>query len=518
VEVPGSRREPVAGARRAGRALRDAPVEVTLVLRRRPDVEPFPPVGEFGGDRRRPRPFLTPDEFAVRYGAAEEDLDGVRRFAARQGLTVVGERVGPRLVRLRGPSAAMEAAFQVHLERWVHASGSYRGRTGSVQVPDDLAPSIVAVLGLDNRPQARSHVRRRRQASGGDVSYSPPQVASAYDFPAGTTGVGQTIALVELGGGYASADLTSFFGGLGLAVPSVTAVSVDGATNAPTGSPDGPDAEVELDIEVAGSAAPGAALVAYFAPNTDDGFLDALSSAIHATAPASNVVSVSWGGPESSWTDQARASMDAVLLDAAALGVTVVVASGDQGASDGSSDGLAVDFPASDPNVLGCGGTTLRLNGGVIVSETVWNDLASGEGATGGGVSIDFAEPAYQSDADVPPAPGGGTGRGVPDVAASADPAAGYAVVVDGTAVVLGGTSAAAPLWAALVARINAALGRPLGFLNPLLYPTPVSSTLHDITVGNNDGYAAGPGWSACTGWGSPDGARLLAALRATLG
>jgi kumamolisin len=257
----------------------------------------------------------------------------------------------------------------------------------------------------------------------------------------------------------------------------------------------------------------------YFAPNTDAGFLDAVSSAIHAAAPAPSVVSISWGGPESSWTAQARQALDALFQDAAALGVTVITAAGDGGATDGPATGpLTVDFPSSSPNVLACGGTRLNLYGSGIGSETVWNDLAEGGGATGGGVSQAFPRPTFQSDASVPPAPNGFVGRGVPDVAGDADPGTGYAVLVDGSNTVIGGTSAVAPLWAGLIARINQARNRPLGFANPVLYPAPVSETFNDVTSGTNGGYSAGPGWDPCTGWGSPDGARLLAALIALLG
>jgi kumamolisin len=197
------------------------------------------------------------------------------------------------------------------------------------------------------------------------------------------------------------------------------------------------------------------------------------------------------------------------------MGVTVLAAAGDGGGSDGVAGGpLVVDFPASSPYVLACGGTTLILAGSTISSEVVWNDLATGEGATGGGVSESFRLPAYQTAPPVPPAPNGFSGRGVPDVAGNADPATGYSVSIDGTSAVYGGTSAVAPLWAALIARCNQAEGAPLGFLNPSLYRPPVALTCHDITSGTNEGYSAGPGWDACSGWGSPDGVRLLGALR----
>jgi kumamolisin len=197
------------------------------------------------------------------------------------------------------------------------------------------------------------------------------------------------------------------------------------------------------------------------------------------------------------------------MADAAALGVTVTVAAGDSGSSDGGT-GAHVDFPASSPHALACGGSTLHASpAGAITTETVWNDGTDG-GATGGGVSDSFALPSWQSAAGVPQK-GGKAGRGVPDVAGNADPRTGYQVLVDGSRLVIGGTSAVAPLWAALVCRLAEALGRPLGLLQPVLYS---SAVLHDITTGNNGGYKAGVGWDPCTGLGSPDGVALLAALR----
>jgi len=196
------------------------------------------------------------------------------------------------------------------------------------------------------------------------------------------------------------------------------------------------------------------------------------------------------------------------------MGVTVLASSGDSGSTDGSSDGKpTVDFPASSPYVIGCGGTRLSLSGAKISSEVVWNELSSNEGATGGGVSGFFALPMYQQTAGVPKSPSGFVGRGVPDVAGNADPETGYNVVVDGSATVIGGTSAVAPLWAGLLGRINQSLGKDVGYVNPLLYASGSAATFRDITSGTNGTYSAGPGWDACTGLGSPDGAALLASL-----
>jgi kumamolisin len=195
----------------------------------------------------------------------------------------------------------------------------------------------------------------------------------------------------------------------------------------------------------------------------------------------------------------------------------VCVAAGDNGSSDGQPAGNHVDFPASSPHVLGCGGTRLLadLASGTVTTETVWNDGPSG-GATGGGVSDVFAVPSWQLAAGVP-APGGRAGRGVPDVAGDADPQTGYQVLVRGQRQVVGGTSAVAPLWAALIARLAQAAGRRFGLIQPALYagvaPGAGGAGFRDITAGNNGSYTAGPGWDACTGLGSPDGTALLGRL-----
>jgi kumamolisin len=259
----------------------------------------------------------------------------------------------------------------------------------------------------------------------------------------------------------------------------------------------------------------------YFAPNSEQGFVDAILAAVHDDVRKPSVISISWGAPESDWTDQGLAAMDQAFEAAAALGVTVCCAAGDAGAHDqnpdnGTPDGRAhADFPASSPHVLGCGGTRITVSGGAITSETVWNDDPSSS-ATGGGVSDVFALPSWQTDAGVPPSinPGGHVGRGVPDVAGNASPATGYRVRVDYMTYTIGGTSAVSPLWAGLIALLNQKLPQHVGWLNPLLYgPLVGTGAMRDITSGDNGGYTARPGWDACTGWGVPDGKKLLAAL-----
>ena len=488
---------------------------MTVRVRRGSSPGEFPSDAELGAGRPADRNYLTREDFASKLGARAGDISAISAFASKNGLQIVRTEPARRTVILGGTVKAFNKAFGTELSRYAYQGQTYRGRTGALKIPAELQDVVEGVFGLDNRPQAKPHFRRRVRAAVAEVSFTALTVAEAYNFPAGADGSGQAIAILELGGGYRAQDLSAYFSNLGIAAPAVSAISVDGATNSPTGSADGPDGEVELDIEIAGAIAPAAKIGVYFAPNTDQGFIDALTTAVHDTNLRPSIVSISWGGPESSWTEQARNSLNSACQDAATMGVTVLVASGDNGASDGSTNGtLTVDFPASSPYVIGCGGTKLALNGNSILTEQVWNELTQNEGATGGGVSEVFATPSFQNSAKIPSAPNGFQGRGVPDVAADADPVSGYDVLVDGESTVIGGTSAVAPLWAGLLARINQLVGKPAGYLNPLLYSAKVAATFHDITSGNNDGYSAGPGWDPCTGLGTPNGASLLATLK----
>jgi len=507
-ELKASAKRSLPGAVPAGPVEPGENVQVTVYIRRKAAEPPIPTTAAI-------KPHMSHQQIGETHGADQADIDLIERFAHEYQLTVVSASLAKRRVILQGTAEAMMNAFGTKLECYTlpGTSHQFRGRTGTLSLPAELAGVVTAVLGLDNRPAAKPHFRPR-QAS--PTSFTPPQVAQLYNFPSGLTGKGQTVAIIELGGGYKAADLTAYFQSLGTPVPTVTAVSVDGGSNKPGGQADG---EVLLDIEVIGAIATGANLAVYFAPNTDAGFLDAVTTTIHDTSNKPSIISISWGAPEDSWTQQSQNAMNAALQDAAAVGVTVTVAAGDNGSSDGVTDGkLHVDFPASSPYVLACGGTTLAGSNGKISSEVVWNEIANNEGATGGGVSALFPIPAYQNSAGVPVQPQTNfAGRGVPDVAGDADPSTGYQVRVDGKNQVIGGTSAVAPLWAALVARMNEKLGTPVGFLNPKLYKLS-SSVFHDITSGNNDdsglgNYSAKPGWDPCTGLGTPNGTALLNAL-----
>jgi kumamolisin len=520
--LAGSERVPLEGAREIGPANPNETVDVTIRLRSRAGKKPIVNAAEFTKPIGQ-RTVLSRKEFEQRHGADPESIARVESFAREHKLLVKEKSPGRRTVILTGTVAAMNEAFGVELKEYEHPSGRYRGRTGSVHLPAELHEVVEGVFGLDNRPQAKPHFRRRQgrggvRAAAASLSYTPIQVAALYNFPTGVDGAGECIALIELGGGYKVADLSNYWSQLNLPeTPTVSAVSVGNGSNSPTGDPDGPDGEVMLDIEVSGSIAPAAKIVVYFAENTDAGFLNAITTAVHDSTNNPSVVSISWGGPESSWTQQAMTSMDEAFQSAAAMGVTVCVAAGDDGSTDGVNDGLNhVDFPASSPNVLACGGTELIASGNAITNETVWNELANNEGATGGGVSNVFPLPSWQAGAGVPPSanPSHNVGRGVPDVAGDADPNTGYVTLVDGNPDVIGGTSAVAPLWAGLIALINESIGKPAGFINPLLYQNAsIAADFHDVTSGNNGAYSAGPGWDACTGLGSPIGIQVATAL-----
>src|SRR5271163_2495355 len=470
--LKGSERQPVPGAKSVGKSDPKERLEVTVIVRRRAADDLQKKVKELvkGG-----RSHISRDEFAKTYGAAPADFAAVKKFAEKHGLAVVQEDAARRSVVLSGTVAHFNDAFGVDLQQFEYDGGSYRGRTGAVQLPPELKGIVEGVFGLDNRPQAKPHFRAR--SAHGNVhwkaqssSFDPNQVASLYDYPSGN-GKGECIALIELGGGYRPADLSAYFSQLKIPQPRVSAVSVDHGRNHPTGDANGPDGEVMLDIEVAGAIAPAAHIAVYFAPNTDAGFLDAVTTAIHDTTNKPSVISISWGGPESSWTPQSLTAFDSAFQAAAAVGITVCIASGDNGSSDGAT-GNNVDFPASDPYVLACGGTSVQASSNSITSETVWNDGAQG-GATGGGISSIFPLPPYQEGLNATLTGGGSqalANRGVPDVAGDADEDTGYDVRVDGSDTVIGGTSAVAPLWAGLITRINSANGKSVGYVNPLLY------------------------------------------------
>ncbi|HYP66888.1 MAG TPA: S53 family peptidase [Thiobacillaceae bacterium] len=570
--VPGSEKRAVPNARLIGEVDETQRIEVTVMVRARSSgagvralTKSRAEVMNMGAKLPEQRRYLSREEFAAQRGADPDDIEKVENFALAHKLTVVHASADTRSLRLSGSLGDLIAAFRPRLKQYRSGNRVFRGRTGPISVPHELADIVVGVFGFDDRPVAKPHCRflddsvlrpgkKRSTAKGGKTgsrtgpkaatprnaaggSFTPRQVAGLYNFPAGLDGSGQCIAVIELndfdrrnkitGTGFNPMDLAAYFKSLGLPPPKVTAIGVDGGANMPGPDPNA-DGEVMLDIEVAGAVAPGAQIAVYFAPNTDQGFIDAISSAIHDRIRKPSVISISWGGPEEAWTQQALNAFDQVLQDAAALGVTVCCSAGDDGSSDirdpQQRDGKPhVDFPAASPFALACGGTRLLASATGIAQESVWK---AGDGATGGGVSNFAARPPYQAKAKVPKSPTGKPGRGVPDVAGDADPETGYQIrLVGGKSGVIGGTSAVSPLWAGLMALVNQRLARKAkstaGFINPLLYSLlATAGAFHDIVKGDNDleglgKYKARRGWDPCTGLGTANGSKLLAALGA---
>jgi kumamolisin len=520
--VPGSdRAAPLHGAKSIGKVPPNERFEVTIRVRRQTSLTDISKnISPDNADPKK-RIYLSREDYADKYGSSKQDIAAVEAYARSHGLVVVESSAARRSVFVSGTASDFFKAFGATIEQFEHDGGTYRGRTGELTVPADLAPLIEGIFGIDDRPIAEPHFQRQIpsatfgiQAHAATSSFLPTTLAKLYNFPTGVSGAKQCIGIIELGGGYRKADIDAYFVKLGIKAPVVRTVSVDGGRNQPS-TPESADGEVMLDILIAAAVAPQAIIAVYFAPNTDKGFLDALTMAIHDATNKPSVISISWGSAEKNWTAQAMNSFNQALQTAAALGVTVCAASGDNGSGDAVGDGKAhVDFPASSPFMLACGGTRLVASGDAITSETVWN--VSTSSATGGGVSDFFAVPTYQQSTGLPVSANGDgrRGRGVPDVSAVADPNTGYQVRVDGQDTVIGGTSAVAPLWAGLIALINQKLGHNIGFLNPLLYgPTLGSTVFNDIASGSNGAYSAKAGWDACTGWGSPNGGKLLSKL-----
>ncbi|MGH8980391.1 MAG: S53 family peptidase, partial [Acidimicrobiales bacterium] len=528
VELADSHRRPPDDARRVGDVDPAERLTVSVYVRRDPAasriVDPLAQARALPGGRR----YLTPSEVVTSFGAASADLEAVVEYAHTKGLETSDVSPVKRSVKIAGPLHALAAAFEVTLAHFQHGGVTFRGQQGAVRVPSSLSGVVEAVLGFDNRPLGRSYLRSH---AGGGVTlpvssaagqqlppdnYYPPQVGVLYDFPDAYDGAGQTVAVFVFNGtlgsrtrapgGYKAALLGEYFDKvLDMKVPEIADVVVMGPGNDPGdgSTPYDVSSEVYLDLCMVGSLAPGAKIAVYFTEFTEQGWVDAISQAATDAATDPSVLSISYGNPESgaasAWSAMAVKQVNQAFEAAASAGRTICCAAGDSGATDDAGKGpLHVDFPASSPWVLGCGGTRLAATAGSITSEVVWNDLAVGNGATGGGVSTVFARPTWQTGVHADPMPGEtapADGRGVPDVSSLADPQTPYVVMGPaGRLAQVGGTSAAAPLWAALVSRLNQALGARVGFVNPLLY-SRLHGTLRDITAGNNGGYEATTGW-----------------------
>lgn len=538
--IEGSERSPQAGAKRLGPTNDTNRFEVTIVLRRRADGPAVPDHAHYltppAHRRRQPT-----EAFAKKYGAAGADIDEVVDFVKSHGLTVEAAHPARRIVLVTGTVAQFNKAFAIALHDYEHHVARrrgekprpeiYRDHDGFVHAPEKVADAIVGVFGLENRRITKRNL--------GDPPATTPiaiqNVTQLYQFPVNLA-AGQTIAIFSEGG-YLPSDISSNFGGN---PPVVIEVNVD-ATNGNFA-----DAETTQDIFIAGSAAPGAEIAVYFTTYDQKGWVDLVSRVVHPQAgdPVCSVLSSSFyvsngddaatlnaEGISPAWVTAVTQAFE----DAAIQGVTICIASGDTGSESKVPDGKAhVQYPASDPWVLSVGGTTIGNVSGASFDEYAWTDSFSfggfsGVGATGGGVSDYFPQPYYQVDASVPPSLNDGhRGRGVPDVSANASPNSGYPIILGGnpSPFPANGTSASAPLWAGLVAVINAAMGENLGFVNPAFYalgstgfrdiqPHPGAS---DNGMAGTAGYPVTSGWDACTGLGSPIGIALLQGLRSFFG
>jgi kumamolisin len=530
VTLKGSRHPHPEKHRKLGPTDAGEEITVTVLIRRRRGSKPKN-VADFCKNAAVHRP-PSRTRFAQTCGADPKDLKAVADFARAHGFAVMSTHRARRTVMLRGTAATLKAAFGVTLQDYRYSGGAYRSHDGPIGVPRKLAPIIEAVVGLTNRRVPAQHFARRatRSADPPDtVPVTPQQIAQLYGFPAGD-GAGQTIGLYEMDAGqpagYARQDIEDSikaFGG-GLKVPTLVDVSVDGVTN--SGQSDG---ETGLDITVAGAIAQGATIAVYFTGGTAQSILHALQRMIHPDSgdPVPTILSISYGwGPDAATADSFSAAeytqLGALFQDAANLAITVLVSSGDSGAFIMDKTHAQVSYPASEPWVTACGGTTVGNIQGTAFEEFAWNDRSAGgsdsPGATGGGISDRFAVPDYQANAAVPKnIVSGKPGRGVPDVAANASENSGYIQYIQGQSGPVGGTSAVAPLYAGLVARINANLGRSAGFINPRLYAA-AGSAFRDIagpggpannSYGRVVGYPVTTGWDACTGLGVAKGTAL---------
>jgi kumamolisin len=486
----------------------------------------------------------------AQYGAAPADLDLVAAFAARHELRVLESNPAQRIVVLSGTVAHVNKAFAVELGRYEvapeaegernrppgqgrqgrRARESYRGYEGEVHLPPDVAHVVEGVFGLDNRRMAQRAITPLPTIT----PLTPPQVAALYDFPTPGHHIGkETIGLLEFSDpsigtcGYLASDINAYFTtalgiGPGFIVPTISDIGVNGATNSPGGPA---DAEVTLDISVAGSVAQGAHINVYFTTWDEAGWVLALKRAVHPHPGERrpSVLSISWDWAEFdsaghlAWTPAAMATLSTTFQEAAMFGTTVFVASGDDGSNCQVWDGKAhVYYPESDPWVTSCGGTTIGNVAGSSFVEVAWTD----NGITGGGISDFFDLPHWQRHANIPLSvnPGHRQGRGVPDIAGYAN---GYEIVLGGVASPgWWGTSETAPLYAALIAIINGRLDERVGYLNPFFYSHHAAHIFRDIADGRTNatggapGYVCGPGWDGCTGLGSINGRALLKLLR----
>jgi len=533
-ELPNSIHALPAGSKALQRTSPQRWLELTLGVRR---VKPVPDLSGLNNVKPARRKYLQRADLTRDYGSDPKAVSAIEAFAKAHHLVVTRDERASARMGLAGTVADLSTAFGVTLYDYSHPQlGQFHARTGPVHVPEELLGAITGVFGFNNHRILRRKLHRSSKPADLNVAarpwFVPTELAPLYQFPA-TDAKSQCIGLLEFGGGVEATDVTSYFKKIGQTAPSIKIVALDGVSTDPAADPES-TGEVMLDIDVAGSLGAGAKLAVYFSTFDEKGLVDALSAVINDSTNDPSVISISWGWVENApfnggtvlWSPAAIEHCNESFLTAAQLGITVCVSTGDDGSEAQERDGRGhVNYPAASPYVLAVGGTTLHARqgsaGAVQVTEVVWND-GPGSG-TGGGVSDLTPVPDWQKG-KVPPSinPGHFAGRAIPDVAANADPDTGYYMMSGGRYQIVGGTSASAPLWAALIARLNVALGNRVGNINALLYSSiGPGGALRDVTQGNNDTdgllegqFAAGPGWDACTGWGVPDGEKLLSALR----
>jgi kumamolisin len=454
-------------------------------------------------DPRSPRygHYLTTAQYAQQFGPSQAEVNQVSTYLRAQGLSIDSVSPSHLVIDAHGTAGDVERAFDTTLSTYRDNATQrpYYANAAAPTLPAGIAASVVDVAGLSTRTQRVQHAQvQPRNGPGG--GYTPAQIKGGYDVnslaSAGITGSGQKVALLEFDG-FQQSNISTYDSHYSLAATTPVVQKVDGGSGA---LGDG-QVEVELDIEVVQALAPKAAITVFEGPNSDAGEVDTYQAIVNSGI---TVTSSSWGEAETERTSANIQAVDHVFQQGAAEGESVFAASGDSGSDDAGDGGQSVDYPASDPYVTGTGGTTLTVTSGNAWSkETAWSD-------GGGGVSSVFAQPSYQSGVT-----GTGGKRGVPDVAALANPSPGVSIYSQGQWGQVGGTSAAAPDWAGFAALYNqdaAAKGKPgLGWANPLLYQISASA-LHDITSGSNGAYKAGKGYDLVTGRGSYDAAKFVTA------
>ncbi|GAB7181885.1 putative Ig domain-containing protein [Kitasatospora sp. Ki12] len=493
------------------------PVSVSLKLRDSDALDRFltavatPGTAEYGH-------YLTPEQFTARFGPTQASVDQVKAYLAQQGLTVTDVSANRQVVNAHGTAAQVSQAFGTHESSYVdpQLQRAFFANDAAASIPADLAAVVQGVSGLDNHAVRKNRLATPnalapKAATASPSGMNPVQYTGAYNLnKTGADGTGTTVALWEFDG-YKSSNLTTYDSQFGLTGPAVTTVSVDGASY--DSAPGQGQGEVELDSEIVRGAAPKATQLVYEAPNSDQGEID-MANKIVADNRAS-VISISWGSCEPDTTAASMTAVDNAFKQAAAQGISIFSASGDDGSRDctrstSGSTVKAVDFPASSPHQTGVGGTNLKVgSGNTYSSESAWS-------TAGGGVSTVFAKPSWQTGTGV-----SGTMRTVPDVSSNADPASGFSIYTAGGWQVYGGTSAAAPLWSGYAAQFNQkakAAGQPvLGEASPRLYTVANSSSygsvFHDVSTGSNQDFPAKAGYDQVTGWGSPVADALTTAL-----